>query len=90
MAENMVEATKALGIPIVNDQADGNNVGGYFCPHNLDPIDRSRFSAEEAYFDSVTSRPNYHLISGQQATRIVVRRFNGTAKVEGVEVLRDT
>lgn len=84
VTENIVEATKALGVP-VNDQATGNAVGGYFCPHNQDPKDVSRSSAEEAYYESVVTRPNFHLITGQQVSRIVTDASNGTVKVTGLE-----
>ncbi|KAH7081003.1 hypothetical protein FB567DRAFT_631146 [Paraphoma chrysanthemicola] len=82
--KNIVEATKALGIPI-NDQATGNAFGGYYCPHNQDPVNVTRSSADEAYYESAKQRSNYHLLSGNQVTRILTDSSNGTVKVTGVE-----
>ncbi|KAF2854375.1 GMC oxidoreductase [Plenodomus tracheiphilus IPT5] len=82
--KNIVNATKALGIPI-NDQATGNAVGGYFCPHNQDPYFVSRSSAEEAYYASAAPRSNFHLLTGNQVSRIVTNTTNGNVKVTAVE-----
>lgn len=76
-------AAKALGIP-VNDQATGNAIGGYFCPHNQDSA-ATRSSAREAYYASAAPRRNFHLIPGHQASRIVIDKSSGSAKVTGVE-----
>lgn len=81
---NIVKATQALGIPI-NDQASGNAFGGYFCPHNLDPNTVTRSSAEEAYYDSAVTRPNYHLLVGNQVSRIVTSKSRDNVKVTAVE-----
>lgn len=81
----MVEATKELSIPTPEDQADGNAIGGYFTPHNMDPTGYRRSSAEEAYYDTAEVRENFHLIAGHQATRILTSA-NGTIKATGVEV----
>ncbi|KAH7381528.1 hypothetical protein BKA66DRAFT_512428 [Pyrenochaeta sp. MPI-SDFR-AT-0127] len=82
--KNYVTATKALGIP-VNDQATGNAFGGYYCPHNQDPVTVTRSSAKEAYYASAAFRQNFHLITGQQVSRIVTSNSNGVVKVTGVE-----
>ncbi|KAF2132093.1 GMC oxidoreductase [Dothidotthia symphoricarpi CBS 119687] len=83
LTKNIVRATKALGIAI-NDQATGNAFGGYYCPHNISP-NVTRSSAKEAYYDSAVGRKNYHLITGQQVTRIVTNTTNGNVKVTGIE-----
>jgi choline dehydrogenase-like flavoprotein len=84
--ENFIQATQELGISI-NDQATGNAFGGYFCPHNMDPKNWTRFSAEEAYYASAEPRPNYHLLTGHLVSRILTERCNetNTVKVTGVE-----
>lgn len=33
----MISAIKELNIHFSNDQASGDALGGYFCPHNQDP-----------------------------------------------------
>jgi len=82
--KNIVKATKALGIPI-NDQATGNAFGGYFCPHNQDPKESKRSSAEEAYYSSAVGRPNYHLLAGNQVSRILTTKSHDKVEVTAVE-----
>ncbi|PVI05366.1 GMC oxidoreductase [Periconia macrospinosa] len=82
--KNLIQATKELGIP-VNDQASGNAVGGYFCTHNMDPVNYTRSSAREAYYASAAKRSNFHVLTGNQVTRILTSGANGTVKVTGVE-----
>ena len=80
-----MKATSELSIPIPEDQASGNAIGGYFSPHNMDPTDYKRSSADEAYHDTAASRENFHLIAGHQATRILTCT-NSAIKAAGVEV----
>ncbi|KAI9049974.1 hypothetical protein LZ554_006120 [Drepanopeziza brunnea f. sp. 'monogermtubi'] len=82
--QNAVQAAKAIGIPI-NDQASGNAIGGYFCPHNMDPVEASRQSAEEAYYPSASTRANYHILTGNAVSKIVTSKAWGAVKVTGVE-----
>ncbi|KAF1925755.1 GMC oxidoreductase [Didymella exigua CBS 183.55] len=82
--KNLVEATRSLNIPIPHDQANGNAIGGYFTPHNMDPTEYRRSSADEAYYDTAAKRENFHLIAGHQATRILTYT-NSTVKATGVE-----
>ncbi|ORY09364.1 putative oxidoreductase [Clohesyomyces aquaticus] len=82
--KNFIQATKDLKIPI-NDQATGNAFGGYFCTHNMDQ-NYSRSSAEEAYYASAAARPNFHILTGNQVTRILTGSSpDGTVKVTGME-----
>ncbi|KAH7311455.1 hypothetical protein B0I35DRAFT_514229 [Stachybotrys elegans] len=75
-----------LGIPISRDQATGNALNGFWQPHTQDPVTQTRVSAEEAYFDSAESRPNFHLLSGHQVTRLLTETgSNGVVTVAGVE-----
>lgn len=83
-AENIVQATKDLGIPI-NDQATGKALGGYFCPHNQDPKTVTRSSAREAYYASAEKRSNFHLLPGHVVSQIITEKSNGTPKVTGVK-----
>lgn len=85
-SENMVEATRSLDIPLPKDQASGDAIGGYFTPHNMDPTEYRRSSAKEAYYDTASSRENFHLIAGHQATRVLTSGANGTVRATGVEV----
>ncbi|KAJ4421949.1 hypothetical protein N0V82_003446 [Gnomoniopsis sp. IMI 355080] len=83
--QNIIDATKELGLTIPVDQAAGSPIGGYFCPHNIDPETVTRSSAREAYYNPVQNRTNLNLITGQQVTKLVIDNSNGTAKVTGVE-----
>ncbi|KAF1971220.1 alcohol oxidase [Bimuria novae-zelandiae CBS 107.79] len=82
--KNIVQATEELGIAI-NDQATGNALGGYYCPHNQDPETVTRSSAEEAYYESAKPRQNYHLLPGNLVTRIVTGNASDSVQVTGVE-----
>ena len=86
LLENLINATKEAGIYIPDDQASGNAFGGYFCPHNMNPVTVTRSSAKEAYYDTAVTRPNFHLIAENQVTRIITETSNGTVKVTGIEV----
>ncbi|KAL5373727.1 hypothetical protein DPSP01_012472 [Paraphaeosphaeria sporulosa] len=83
--KNLINATKEAGIYIPEDQANGNAYGGYYCPHNLDPVNVTRSSAKEAYYNTASARQNFHVITGNQVKRIVTQTINGTVKVTGVE-----
>lgn len=86
LSENIIDATDELGISTAVDQAAGSPIGGYFCPHNIDPAKTTRSSAREAYYNPAQNRTNLNLITGQQVTRLIVESTNGTAVVTGVEV----
>ncbi|KAK1988863.1 GMC oxidoreductase [Colletotrichum cereale] len=81
----MIDAVKELGIPVAKDQANGGPIGGYFCPHNLDPKTATRSSAREAYHDNFIGRQNLHLLTGRQVTKVVTAGLGGCVKATGVE-----
>ncbi|KAM0721529.1 hypothetical protein Q7P37_002454 [Cladosporium fusiforme] len=83
--KNMVEATKELGISISYDQANGDAIGGFYCPHNQDPATQTRSSAQEAYYETAKSRSNFELISGHRVTRVVTSANSGSVRVTGLE-----
>ncbi|KAH7140350.1 hypothetical protein B0J13DRAFT_596606 [Dactylonectria estremocensis] len=83
--KNFVAAVKELNIPISKDQANGDALGGYFCPHNQDPVSVTRSSAREAYYNNFANRPNLKLITGFQVTRILTQKTSGVVTVTGVE-----
>lgn len=86
--ENFVEAAREVGISISEDQANGNAIGGFYTPHNQNPETATRSSAREAYYDTVATRSNLHLIAGYQVTRILTNGQHGTPCVTAVEVRR--
>ncbi|KAF9738831.1 hypothetical protein PMIN04_006783 [Paraphaeosphaeria minitans] len=83
--KNLINATRESGIYIPDDQGNGNAYGGYYCPHNLDPVNVTRSSAKEAYYNTASARQNFHVITRNQVTRIITQAENGTVKVTGVE-----
>ncbi|EFQ34748.1 GMC oxidoreductase [Colletotrichum graminicola] len=81
----MIDAVKELDIPVAKDQANGGPIGGYFCPHNLDPKTATRSSAREAYYDNFTGRQNLHLLTGRQVTKVVTDGVGDCVKATGIE-----
>lgn len=51
----------------------------------MDPVNATRSSAEEAYYASAVQRKNYHLLPGNQVSRVITSKVNGTVKVTGIE-----
>ncbi|KAF5011439.1 hypothetical protein FDECE_2459 [Fusarium decemcellulare] len=83
--KNIIQAVEELDIDIAVDQANGSPLGGYFCPHNQDPVSVTRSSAREAYYESVADRKNLHIITGRQVTRVATKKQGSTVKATGVE-----
>ncbi|PSN59314.1 GMC oxidoreductase [Corynespora cassiicola Philippines] len=81
--KNIVEATKELQISISTDQASGKALGGFYCPHNQDPVKVIRSSAED-YYVAAQARASFHLLTGQQVTQIITSAVDGTIKASGV------
>lgn len=84
--EDFVHAVEEVGISISEDQANGDAIGGYYTPHNQDPRTATRSSAREAYYGTVATRMNLHLITGQHVTRILTDCTQDPVTVTGVEV----
>lgn len=88
---NIIDATKELGITIPTDQASGEPIGGYFCPHNIDITNVTRSSAREAYYNTAEARTNLHLVTSQQVTKLITGSNStgygaSSVTVTGVEV----
>lgn len=81
-AENFIRAWHSLGIDSPDDPGGGTATGIYFGSSSLDPRNESRSGSQTAHYNSVSSRPNYHLITGSAVSRINFVRQNAT----GVEV----
>ncbi|KAF4995487.1 hypothetical protein FGRMN_5108 [Fusarium graminum] len=86
--KNFVEAVGELGIDVLADQANGNAIGGYFCPHNLNPKTVARSSAQD-YYSAVSQRKNLKLLTGHQVTRVVTKKNGSSVKATGVEFAKD-
>ncbi|KAK7419196.1 hypothetical protein QQZ08_010964 [Neonectria magnoliae] len=83
--KNIVEAMKELDVSIAKDQANGGALGGYFCPHNQDPVSVTRSSAREAYYESAAKRSNLHIITGRQVTQVLIKNEGDSVRAIGVE-----
>ena len=81
-AENFIRAWHSLGIESPEDPNGGTATGVYFGSSSLDPRNESRSDAQTAHYNSVSSRPNYHLLTGSAVSRINFVGQNAT----GVEV----
>jgi choline dehydrogenase-like flavoprotein len=82
----VLEANRALGVPIPKDHTNGNAIGAFWSPSSIDPRNMTRSYAKSAHHDRARNRPNYHLITNHQVLKI---RFSGTTAV-GVEVYLPT
>ncbi|KAH8773644.1 hypothetical protein F5883DRAFT_548231 [Diaporthe sp. PMI_573] len=71
LTRNIIDATNELGIRVPTDQASGQPIGGYFCPHNIDITNVTRSSAREAYYNSAEARTNLHLVTSQHVTKLI-------------------
>ncbi|KAG5660275.1 hypothetical protein KAF25_003797 [Fusarium avenaceum] len=86
--KNLVQAVGELDIDVAADQANGNAIGGYFCPHNLDPKTVTRSSAQD-YYSAVSQRKNLQLLASHQVTRIVTKKSGSSVTATGVEYAKD-
>jgi choline dehydrogenase len=83
----MNEGLSSLGIPIAFDPAEGIEGGGGFLPSSIHPSNQSRSDARRTYYDLYINRTNFHVATGQQATRILSTiGANSTLIATGVEV----
>ena len=81
-AENFIRAWHSLGIESPEDPSGGTATGVYYGSSSLDPRNETRSDSQTAHYNSVSSRPNYHLLTGSAVSRINFVRQNAT----GVEV----
>jgi hypothetical protein len=75
---------KELGVSMPRDGANGDALGAFWAPMSLDPTNRTRCDSRDAYLNGIF-RPNLHLKTGSQATRLITEKLNGI-RVVGVEV----
>ncbi|KAG7413205.1 Dehydrogenase xptC [Fusarium oxysporum f. sp. raphani] len=86
--KSLVAATGELDINISVDQANGNAIGGYFCPHNLNPETLTRSSAQD-YYSAVSQRKNLQLLPGHQVTRVITSKNGSSVRATGVEYAKN-
>ncbi|KAL8782447.1 MAG: hypothetical protein Q9213_005377 [Squamulea squamosa] len=69
---NLFAALNYLGVPTEFDPNDGSSAGAAFVPSDLDPINQTRSDARRTYYDPYVSRSNFHVITGQHVTRVLI------------------
>ncbi|KAL4967505.1 GMC family oxidoreductase [Aspergillus stella-maris] len=84
--KHFIDAITSFGVSIPLDAASGDAVGGYWSPHSQDPVTVTRSDARRAYYDSVSSRPNLHLVTGRKVTRLVSERSPTGPRITGAEI----
>jgi hypothetical protein len=83
--EYYVKALDELGVEWPLDGNAGHSLGAIWTPLSLDPVKRTRWTARNAYLS--TERPNLHIVTGVQVTKILTSSGNGdTPCAKGVEV----
>ena len=87
--ENYFEAMKSLGISMPLDAADGNAIGAYWAPQSLDPSSRTRSDSRTAYYNTSDTRPNLHLLTGHQVTKLLISSKPAGICATGVEVTQN-
>lgn len=73
---------KELDVPILKDAMGGNAAGAFWFLLSLDPKDESRSTSQTFY---TPSRPNLHLLTENQVTRILLDLNGPEPKVAGLE-----
>ncbi len=77
---NFFQALNMLGIPTEFDPQDGTTAGAAFCPADINPKNQTRCDARRAYFDPYVGRKNFHVITGQHVTRVLIENFETNAR----------
>ena len=74
---NFFDALNYLGVPTEFDQAEGSTAGAAFVPTDLDPNNQTRSDARVAYYDPYSTRENFHVITGQHVTQLIIEGVAG-------------
>jgi choline dehydrogenase-like flavoprotein len=72
-----------MGVPTPKEHALGDAIGVFFVPSSEHGVNRTRSYARYGYHDVAVSRPNYHLLVGHKAEKLV---FSSGSVVEGVVI----
>ena len=70
-----------LGLSTQFDPNDGTSAGPAFVPTDIDPNNQTRSDARRTYFDPYVSRSNFHVITGQHVTRVLVEGIDTNSAV---------
>ena len=75
---NLFAGLNYLGVPTEFDPNNGRSAGAAFIPTDLDPNNQTRSDARRAYFDPIVNRKNFHVVTGQHVTRVLIDNFSGS------------
>ena len=78
---NLFQAMNDLGIPTQFDPNDGTSAGPALTPTDIDPDNQTRSDARRTYFDPYVSRSNFHVITGQHVTRVLIEGVANSSEV---------
>ena len=70
-----------LGLPTQFDPNDGQSAGPAFVPTDLAPDNQTRSDARRTYFDPYVGRDNFHVITGQHVTRLIIEGVANNSQV---------
>ena len=79
---NLFAGMNLLGLPTQFDPNDGTSAGPAFVPTDLDPNNQTRSDARRTYFDPYVTRSNFHVITGQHVTRVLIGGIGGNGEVD--------
>lgn len=68
-------------MPTEFDPNDGTTAGAAFVPTDLDPNNQTRSDARRTYYDPYVNRPNFHVITGQHVTRVLIEGIASNPEV---------
>ena len=69
---NFFEGLNYLGVPTAFDPQDGTTAGAAFVPTDLHPQNQTRSDARRSYYDPYATRENFHVITGQHVTQLLI------------------
>ncbi len=70
---NLFAAMNLLGLPTQFDPNDGTSAGPALVPTDIDRKNQTRSDARRTYYDPyVNVRSNFHVITGQHVTRLLI------------------
>jgi choline dehydrogenase-like flavoprotein len=73
---------RELNVPQLEDSMGGNNTGAFWFLLSLDPRNETRSTSQNFY---TPNRPNLHLLTENQVTRVLFESHNSHLTVQGVE-----
>ena len=71
----------ALGLPTQFDPNDGTSAGPALVPTDIDPNNQTRSDARRTYYDPYVGRSNFHVITGQHVTRLLIEGVANSSEV---------